>query len=276
MLDTNSTELVMLPIESFMGSTALFFRLEPGIILKAPVKMGQDQIVRKRDTVNHQFSVEKQILDRLGAHPRIVRFLGSYTEFPTGLLFAEASHGSLQLFLHEHGNEIALSLRQKWFLQAIESIAFIHSKGVIHSDIRPDNFLVHGTFPQSLDLCLCDFGGSTCEDLDLCGGTLPDSGFFNPNAAWESTYTADMFSLGSVLYTIITGHWPFRATTGQWASMEEMADYEADVDRRFAEGNFPEVEGLFGGGIMMGCWTNKFSDAAEIVASVCQLNIAVT
>ncbi|KAF3072112.1 hypothetical protein CFAM422_005803 [Trichoderma lentiforme] len=273
MPDTNSTELIMLPFENFMGSTGLFFRIGPGIILKAPVKMGFDEIVRKRATVEHHYIVEKQILDRLGAHPRIVKFLGSYTEFPTGLLFAEASHGSLQKFLDEQDNEIAPSLRQKWFIQAVESIEFIHSKGVMHSDLRPDNFLVDCTLSQSLDLRLCDFGGSTCEDLQLSGGTLPDSGFHNPNDAWEPTYAADIFSLGSVLYTIMTGHWPFRSTTGEWTSTEEMMEYNAKADRCFADGIFPEVEGLFGGEIITRCWTNKFSDAAEIMAKVSQLVI---
>ncbi|KAL7961533.1 kinase-like domain-containing protein [Trichoderma compactum] len=273
MPDTNSTELIMLPFENFMGSTALFFRIGPGIILKAPVKMGFDQIVRKRDTVEHHYIVEKQILDRLGTHPRIVKFLGSYTEFPTGLLFAEASHGSLQKFLHEHDTEIEPSLRHKWFIQAIESIEFIHSKGVMHSDLRPDNFLVDCTSSQSLDLRLCDFGGSTCEDLQISGGTLPDSGFHNPNGAWEPTYAADIFSLGSVLYTIMTGHWPFRSTTGQWTSIEEMMEYNAKVDRCFADGIFPEVDGLLGGETITRCWANKFSDAAEIMASVSQFEI---
>lgn len=204
---------------------------------------------------------------------RVVRFLGSYTEFPTGILFAEASHGSLQKFLDEHDNEIAPSLRQKWFIQAVESIEFIHSKGVIHSDLRPDNFLVDCTLSQSLDLRLCDFGGSTCEDLQLSGGTLPDSGFHNPNDPWEPTYAADIFSLGSVLYTIMTGHWPFRSATGEWTSTEEMMEYNAKVDRCFAGGIFPEVEGLFGGEIITRCWTNKFSDAAEIMATVSQFEV---
>ncbi|KID83975.1 Protein kinase-like domain protein [Metarhizium guizhouense ARSEF 977] len=271
--DANSTELVTLPAASFPGSTALFFRLRPGIILKAPVKVGEDEILRKRDNVDQYFSIEEQILSKLGKHPRIVRLLGARTEFPTGLLFAEASHGNLQSFLHQHGNEIAPSLRHRWFIQAIESIVFVHSKGVIHSDLRPENFLVHGTLPLSLDLWLCDFGGSTCEDLQLSGGKLPNSGFFNPNDAWEATYAVDIFALGSVLYTIITGRWPFRATTGQFTSVEEMEEYDAYVDGRFADGIFPEVGGLFGGEIIRGCWTNQFSRAGDVMASASQLQI---
>ncbi|EFY86199.1 hypothetical protein MAC_07791 [Metarhizium acridum CQMa 102] len=179
--NANSTKLVKLPVASFPGSTALFFRRRPSIILKAPVKVGDDQILRKRHSVDHYFRIKEQILSRLG------------------------NHKDCQAFLHQHGKEITPSLRYRWFIQAIKSIVFIHSKGVIHGDLRPENFLVHGTLPLSLDLCLCDFGGSTCKNLQLTRGKLPDSGFYNPNVAWEPTYTVDIFGLGSVLYTIITG-----------------------------------------------------------------------
>ncbi|KAG6031163.1 hypothetical protein E4U41_007676 [Claviceps citrina] len=262
--------LAPLPMEDFFGSTALFFRLRPGILLKAAVKMGPDREMVTRDSVENNFRVEEQILARLGAHPRTVSYLGRRTEFPTGLLFAEASHGSLESYLHRHGDDLAPGLRQRWFAQAVEAVVFLHSKGVMHSDLRPDNFLVHGAEP-SLDLWLCDFGGSSCPDLGLCGGTLPDAGFHDPNAAWEVTYAADIFSLGSVLYAIVTGHWPFRATAGQFPSEEESYEYEADVNRRFAEGIYPDVAGLFGGDIILGCWTGRFSEAAQVMARVSDL-----
>lgn len=193
------------------------------------------------------------------------RFLGPH---PSGLLLVEASHGNLQCYLHEHNASIPFCLRQKWFIQAVESIAFIHSRGVIHSDLRPENFLIHGT---TLDLWLCDFGGSTCEELALSAKKLPDSGFFNPKLPWEPTFTVDIFSLGSVLYAIVKGHWPFRTGTGTFASTEEMEEYEVSVDACFASGEFPSVEGLFGGDIILGCWDGTFSQASEIMAAVNKL-----
>lgn len=68
-----------------------------------------------------------------------------------------------------------MSLRLKWRTQAAEAIQFIHRKGVIHSDLRPENFLLHTVPGNNLDLLLCDFGGSTNGEIDC--RHLPDSGF---------------------------------------------------------------------------------------------------
>ncbi|KAI0100518.1 kinase-like protein [Nemania sp. FL0031] len=256
------SSLERLPASRFIGSSAVFFRVEPGVILKAPVTVSEDQTIREWPSVAKNYIVERQIFDRLGQHPRIVRCLGWRTEFPTGLLLVEASHGSLQRYIATHNETILLSLRKKWFRQAIESIDYIHGRGVIHSDLRPDNFLVDG---DGGDLWLCDFGKSACEELKISSRGVPDSGFLDPNSPWKSTPSIDIFSLGSVLYTIVRGHWPYRAENGPFETEEEMDQYEARVDDLFGRGIFPEVEDLFGGEIILGCWTKKYATVQDIL-----------
>lgn len=160
---------------------------------------------------------------------------------PFGLLFAEASDGNLQKYIDQHHDSIDMSLRLKWRTQAAEAIQFIHQKGVIHSDLRPGNFLLHTVAGSALDLQLCDFGGSTNGEID--GGHLPDSGFSDPCGSWESTQSTDIFSLGSIYYTIMTGHWPYK-TSGAFKSMEEMMEYEEKVDKLFSSKIYPPVDGL--------------------------------
>jgi serine/threonine protein kinase len=139
---------------------------------------------------------------------------------------------------------------------------------VIHSDLRPENFLVHATTPTSLDLLLCDFGGSTCLKLGLDGGHLPDYGFLDPNAGFESTEQTDIFSLASVFYTILTGHWPYRGLGGRFRNSEEMIHYEQLVTGLFGQRKFPEVDGLFGGAIITKCWLNEYTTAEEVVKAL--------
>jgi serine/threonine protein kinase len=177
-------------------------------------------------------------------------------------LFVEASHGNLQVVLDQKQG-INIDLRIKWLHQAIEAISYIHSRGVIHSDLRPDNFLIYG---PEMDLRLCDFGGSTCKELNLSGNKLPDAGFFNPESKWEPSFAIDIFSLGSVLYTIITRHWPFRENEsgGQFETLEEMEVYGDYVEEQFANHRFPDTEQIYKGEIILGCWTAQFPSIKDL------------
>ncbi|OAX83499.1 hypothetical protein ACJ72_02133 [Emergomyces africanus] len=113
-----------------------------------------------------------------------------------------------------------------------------------------------------LNLFLSDFGGSTSGVID--GGHLPDSGFFNPRKPWVSTEATDIFSLGSVFYTIITGHWPYKSA-GPFRSLEEKLSYGERVDELFSLGKFPPVEGLIGGDIIQDCWMEQYREVDIIV-----------
>jgi serine/threonine protein kinase len=184
------------------------------------------------------------------------------------LLFTEANHGDLQRYLDNHSEDISESLRLKWCLKAAEAIAYIHSKGVIHSDLRPENFLLHvrddGLSPE---LLLCDFGGSYCKigDKVIDGGHLPDTGFFNPNSEWASNRETDIFALGSIFYIIMTGHWPYKSP-GPFVDVEEWEEYDEKVNELFMNTEFPPVGNLVGGDIILDCWTEKIRDAGVIVA----------
>lgn len=192
------------------------------------------------------------------------RYLG-WDDTTQGLILAEASDGSLQGYLNKYNETIPAHVRQKWCRQVVEALVYIHSHGVIHSDLRPDNLLIHATTPDSLDIWLCDFSGSTCDKLGLDGGHLPDSGFSDPNADPVSTPATDIFSAGSILYAILTGRWPYRKPGGAFENGEDMIKYGEEVDRLFRVREFPSVERLFGGAVVLGCWTGKYSTAEDVL-----------
>ncbi|ODH13540.1 serine/threonine protein kinase [Paracoccidioides brasiliensis] len=247
------------------GSTSIITRIKPGVVLKSPrYSWWHSPTAEFHDSVKHikhSFNVEVQILGILGDHSRIIRFLG-LSESPRGLLFVEANAGNLQTYLDHHSGLISPILRLQWCSQAAEAIQYIHQKGVIHSDLRPENYLLHRNSGGILNLFLSDFGGSTSGVID--GGHLPDSGFFNPQKPWVSVKATDIFSLGSVLYTIMTGHWPYR-TAGPFRSLKEKLIYGERVDELFSLGVFPPVEGLIGGDIIQDCWKEQYREVDTIV-----------
>jgi len=189
---------------------------------------------------------------------------------PEGLILAEANLGNLQVFIDQRNGSIKLSLRLKWCLQTAEAVTYIHERGVIHSDLRLENILVHASATvtgASLDLLLCDFGGSTCEELNLDGGRLPEDPFYDPNRPRVSTIATDIFSLGSIFYTILTGRWPLQQSDSM-STAEDKFSYQRRVNFCFRRGQFPDVSGMMLGEVVMGCWTHKYLTAGAVLRAL--------
>ncbi|KAK8139961.1 kinase-like domain-containing protein, partial [Apiospora sp. TS-2023a] len=217
------------------------------------------------ETNRKAIEIERQILQALGNHPRIVPYLGSSSG---GILLSEARLGNLQTYIDSHNAELKPSQRSEICEQVTEGIVHIHKKGVIHSDLRPENILLDLVDASSVSVWLCDFGGSICKELGLDGGHLPDTPFFDPRMEWESTPATDIFSLGSIFYTVQTGHWPFRDHPPQWDSVEEKQAYEAQADSWFKDGYFPPVSHVTGGNVIKGCWNHTYKTASEVLKAV--------
>lgn len=66
----------------FQGSTSRFCQIEPGVILKYPVEVWKESCAYRKltDEITNNFSVERRILDLLGEHPRIVKFVYPISE----------------------------------------------------------------------------------------------------------------------------------------------------------------------------------------------------
>ncbi|WVN89513.1 uncharacterized protein L203_104738 [Cryptococcus depauperatus CBS 7841] len=241
----------------YFGSTSAFFLVSPGTVVKTP----------RRNLSKNQAALymEQQLLERLGKHPRIIPYLGPH---PSGILLAHAPLGDLQTYIDT--KHATLSTPHCWNLweQATEAIVHLHSKGVIHSDLRPENFLVHQAPQPFAGIWLCDFGGSFCAEFDLDGGHLPDVPFGDPQMGSESTPATDIFSLGSIFYAILTGYWPFLNRPPKWASTEDYFDFYHRVVELLRQRKFPDVSGLDGGDVIKGCWDLEYKSAEEVLQAV--------
>ena len=270
--DSSRSEAAM----EFMGSMSEIKRVSPGVVLKKPHNF-KDQGLAEQ--VANCFTVEQQILPRLGDHPRIVKYVLSQVTIPQRkaahiitrylglqgdrILLGEASHGDIQTYLDSHPST-SLDQRLLWCRQIAESIDYIYSCGVLHSDLRPGNILVHEIVPGARDLLLSDFGGSVCEELKVDGKALPDGPFYSPVFGWESSVLLDLFGLGSLMYTILAGMWPYKETPGPLAG-DEMLNWEEEVVHpKMKRKEFPEGDHLPRGEVILKCWKREFASAKEV------------
>ena len=99
----------------------------------------------------------------------------------------------------------------KFYLkQVIEAMSYCHEKGVCHRDLKPENILVD----DSGNVKVIDFGFSASSRVKLKSfcGTPP---FMAPELTKKVPYNGaavDVWALGIMLYQMIVGKLPFRAT----------------------------------------------------------------
>jgi WD40 repeat protein/tRNA A-37 threonylcarbamoyl transferase component Bud32 len=98
-----------------------------------------------------------------------------------------------------------------------EAVAYAHQRGILHRDLKPSNVLID----QSDQLRITDFGLAkrlTGEsDLTVSGQVLGSPNFMAPEQAQgrhaEIGPPSDVYSIGALLYHLLTGRPPFQAAT---------------------------------------------------------------
>ncbi len=100
-----------------------------------------------------------------------------------------------------------------------------HEGGVIHRDVKPQNVLV----TASGDVKVADFGIARAASLDVISGTsavLGTAHYMSPEQAMSEAVgpASDLYSLGVVLYGMLTGELPFEGDTPVAISMKHVND----------------------------------------------------
>ena len=89
--------------------------------------------------------------------------------------------------------------------QMVDAVAFAHESGVIHCDIKPENFIL---FDDDV-IRLTDFGIAKVSRITIEGSGTGTVGHMAPEQAMgKPSLRSDVFSLGLILYRMFAGAWP--------------------------------------------------------------------
>lgn len=174
--------------------------------------LADSQIVRDK------FKNEASLLCSLD-HPHIVKFL-NYVENEDGIfLIMEYVDGiTLEDFINHKNGLIVEARAYRMMEQILDAFAYAHRRKVIHRDIKPANIILTGDSDGEFQIKILDFGiarilsESNEQEKSWIVGT---PSYMSPEQVKgaDTDERSDIYSLGVLLYQMLTGRVPYDTTT---------------------------------------------------------------
>nr|AGE94927.1 nima-like ser/thr protein kinase [Encephalitozoon cuniculi] len=157
------------------------------------------------------------------SHRRVVRLLDFFpTNSGLSIILEYLNYGSLHEmieYLMENGYRVAGDLVWSVLAQAADGLRYLHSKQIIHRDVKPSNILMNRTLVQKeelLEFKLCDFSlaKNLCGKESVCG-IVGTPSYMAPEVVSGERYSTsvDIWSLGISIYELLTLRRPFEGRT---------------------------------------------------------------
>ena len=159
------------------------------------------------------------------SHPNIVSVYDRGQEAGTSYIAMEYVPGGTLKERISRGRPLEAGAATSVALQIAEALHLAHQRGVIHRDIKPHNVLL----TSSGSAKVADFGiaraasAATISQRSMVLGTVS---YMSPEQAMGETVTpaSDLYSLGVVLYEMLTGELPYTAENPVAVSMKHVND----------------------------------------------------
>ena len=177
------------------------------------------------------------------SHPHIIPVLtagklGDIVYYTMPFIRGESVQVQLQAGMPLDVDEVLHTIRE-----VAEALDYAHRAGILHRDVKPGNILLHDGHAL-----VTDFGisraitqSSTTQSLTQIGMAIGTPAYMSPeqaSAERELDARSDVYSLGCVLYEMLTGHPPFTGSTVQAVFMKHVTAPVPSV--RSARSGVPE------------------------------------
>ena len=172
-----------------------------------------------------RFKNESKAISLLN-HPNIVKVYDVSVNDQLQYIVMEYVDGmTLREYLNERGGKLTSRETVHFISQILKALEHAHANGVVHRDIKPQNIMLL----DNGQLRMMDFGIariSRAENQLLSGKTMGSVHYISPEQAKgdETDCTSDIYSVGVMMYEMLSGQLPFDAEDAVEVAIKQISD----------------------------------------------------
>lgn len=251
------------------GMAEVYRAFQPGVERYVALKVLHSHLAEAENFVA-RFHREARAIGRL-QHPHIVRIMEVGSEGEHDYIVMEFVQGGTIGAALKIAGKLPLHEVLQIGAQLADALRSAHAQGITHRDIKPSNILfADDTHSQAIltDFGLASLADDTQSNLTITGAMVGTPTYMSPEAVLGEPCDArsDLYSLGVVLYEMVTGKPPYTANTPYSMMMKQTT--EPLPSPRTLDPTVPEVVETLLLKALAKDPIERFQSAAELVGAL--------
>jgi len=247
------------------GMSTVYRALDETLQRRVAIKLMNREVASESDQLE-RFRREARAVAQL-SHPNIVGVIDAGEDVGRPYIVFEYVEGETLKERIRRMGRLPIAEAVAYAIEIARALGCAHSRHIVHRDVKPQNVLLDDEGRAKVT----DFGIARTldeEGLTADGRVLGTTDYVSPEQALGQPVTgqSDLYSLGIVLYEMLTGEVPFRGDSQVAVAMKHVREQLPDIQRKR-----PEISAALAAVLDMATVKrveDRYADDAELIADL--------